>query len=395
MQNSMRTLRLPQVGMYFLIMCGVGLAGVLIGPTLPYLAQQLDVTLDQISILFLVRSLGGVLGAFGVARAYDRVPGHWLLGVALGLTSLLAFAVPAIRSLVVMQAVFFVAGVCDALLHVGLNTMLIWGLRDRLAPAMNGMHFMFGVGAILAPLLVARVLLTTGAVAWAYYAVTLIMAALALSLLAFPSPPDPQSDVETNGSSKSSSPGLAVLFVFFFIAYVGGEVGFSSWLYTYSVETGLTDAIGAAVLNSLFWGTFTLGRLISIALAIHFRPRSLLWANLTLLFSALISMLLFPAASWWSVAGIGLAYASMFPQAIAWAERRLKVTGKINGWFLGGANFSAMLVPWLIGLMFVGIGPRSLIWTTLFMAGLIVLVMALLSAMISDQLVPEKIQGVV
>jgi FHS family Na+ dependent glucose MFS transporter 1 len=365
------------------MMGAVGISGILIGPTLPYLADQVQVSLDTIGSLFVVRSLGGMLGAFVIARIYDRLKGHWVLVSAFCLTALASLAIPFVRSLGWLMAVFVMHGMADALMHVGLNTMLVWGLRDRVGPYMNGMHLMFGIGAIASPLLVAQVLLRTGGIEMAYWAVTALSIMLALALLIFPSPEDPQLSTE-RVAGKSNSLALSLLFVAFFVAYVGGEVGFGGWIYTYALETGLTDAIGAANLNALFWIGFTVGRAVSIPLAPHVRPRHFLWGNVILLLSFISLALASPGMIWVSVGGIGLAYATMFPQAIAWAERRLNVTGTLTGWFFGGANLSATVVPWLIGQAFVAYGPNALLWGVLIMALMVLTVVFLLSRFSHD-----------
>ena len=78
----------------------------------------------------------------------------------------------------------------------------------------------------------------------------------------------------------------AMLFLFF---YVGAEITFGGWIYTYAVTLKLASAAGAAYLTSVFWLAFTIGRLISIPVATRFKPKQVI---LTALFSCLSILVL-------------------------------------------------------------------------------------------------------
>src|SRR4030095_11498575 len=70
---------------------------------------------------------------------------------------------------------------------------------------------------------------------------------------------------------------IAALFLFF---YVGAEVAFGGWVYTYAVTLKLTGPAEAAYLTSAFWLSFTIGRLVSIPLATRLQPRPTLLVTL-------------------------------------------------------------------------------------------------------------------
>ena len=53
----------------------------------------------------------------------------------------------------------------------------------------------------------------------------------------------------------------------FFVLYVGVELGFSGWVYTYARGSGHRRSNGAAWLTATFWAFFALGRLLGIPLA--------------------------------------------------------------------------------------------------------------------------------
>jgi len=133
------------------------------------------------------------------------------------------------------------------------------------------------------------------------------------------------------------------------------EGGFGGWIFTYAVGLRLTNEPTAAYLTSTFWGALTLGRLLAIPLAARFSPRVVLLADLV---GALCSVSLVLigshslALTWLGAIALGLSLASIFPTTLALAERHMRITGQVTGWFFVGASLGAMFWPWLIGQLF-------------------------------------------
>jgi FHS family Na+ dependent glucose MFS transporter 1 len=74
---------------------------------------------------------------------------------------------------------------------------------------------------------------------------------------------------------------------------------------------------------------------------------------------------------WLGTLGVGLSMASIFPTTISLAERRMTVTGQVTGWFFVGASAGGMVLPWLIGQFFEGVGPQvvmMVLWVDLALA---------------------------
>lgn len=159
---------------------------------------------------------------------------------------------------------------------------------------------------------------------------------------------------------------LLVLITFFFFLHVGAEVSFGGWIFTYALALDLSGATIAAYLTSAFWGAFTLGRLLGIPIAAHFRPRFILLSDLVGCLVSVGIILLWSnsfTATWLGTFGMGLSIASIFPTTISLAERRMRITGRITGWFLVGSSAGGMSLPWLIGQLFESIGPRVMMFT--------------------------------
>jgi FHS family Na+ dependent glucose MFS transporter 1 len=362
--------KMGRTASYYISYIALGLAAAVLGPTLPSLAEQTQSQLSQISFLFTAHSLGYLIGSYQGGRLYDRMPGHPVMVVAVFLMAIMLLFVPVVPSVWLLALVIVVVGLAGSTLDVGGNVLLVWVHGRDVGPFMNGLHFFFGLGAFLSPIIVAQAISLTNGISWAYWALALIMVPGGILLLRWSSPqaPGPASQPGEGSSAEDQAAGaskretLTVVFVaLFLLLNVGAELGFGGWVYTYALAMNLGTVTTAAYLTSIFWGALTVGRLISIPLALRFRPRTvLLWDMIGCLVSMVI--LLAGSESWLATsigaAGLGLSMASVFPTTISLAERRVTVTGRVTGWFVIGASLGSMFLPWLIGQLFDSAGPE-------------------------------------
>lgn len=348
---------LKTIGYYAGFLC-IGLAASVIGPTLPGLAENTNTQLGQISILFSARSVGFLIGALAGGRIYDRLPGHPVLAAGLLGMALTTALTPTISLLWLLVLVVLLLGISESMLDVGTNTMLPWLHHNNVAPYMNGLHFFFGLGALLSPIVVAQAILRSGDMTYAYWLLALIMLPAAVWILPQRSP---RPAVKTAVTREAPPNYLLVsLITLFFFLYVGAETSFGGWIYTYAVRTNLATITMAAYLTSIFWGSLTVGRLLSVPLANRLRPRKILALGIVGSLLSVGVLLLFPAAAWamWlGTIGLGFSMAPIFPTTLAMAERNMPVTGKTTGWFFAGASLGGMTLPWLVGQLFDITGP--------------------------------------
>jgi len=351
--------KLAKTGGYYAAFIALGMASAALGPTLPDLAEHTQSKLEDISYLFTARSFGYLITALFGGRLYDRIPGHILMGVTLLLITGTMALTPVIPLLWVLIIVLVIMGVSEGTVDVGGNTMLVWVHRDKVEPYMNALHFFFGAGAFVAPIIIAQAVKTSGDIYRAYWLLALLILPISLWILRLPSPaPLITSTDKPEGQVNHL---LAGLIVAFFFLYVGAEVAFGGWVFTYTITLDLTSRTFAAYLTSAFWGTLTLGRLAAIPISARVRPRTMLLAGLLGGLVSVDLILLWPdslAAVWLGTLGLGLSMASIFPTTLNLAERRMTITGEVMGWFFVGASIGAMFLPWLIGQWFDGIGPQ-------------------------------------
>ncbi|PIE81576.1 MAG: hypothetical protein CSA11_04370 [Chloroflexi bacterium] len=356
----MNTAKKTTIG-YYLSYIALGLSAAMMGPTLPGLADQTNTQISQIGILFTARSIGFLFMTLWVGRLYDRVPGHRLLTLALfGLTLTMAL-MPTAPNLWVLTAVLFLMGMSHAGVDIGGNTLIVWLHGRAVGPYMNGMHFFFGVGSFLAPIIVAQVISVTEGMQWAFWILALLMLPAVFYVLNRPSPTMPETAQEAASGAVNWS--VIFLIAIFFFIYSGIEIAYGGWIYSYAIATETGTVSTAAYLNSVFWGALTIGRLISIPIATRLRARVILFIDLVGCLASIALILLIPHSTitvWLGTIGLGLFMASIFPTTLTLAERNTTVSGSVTSYFFIGASLGAMSLPWLFGRQLDQNGPQAI-----------------------------------
>jgi FHS family Na+ dependent glucose MFS transporter 1 len=392
-QTSRRQERL-KFGTYGASFIALGLALSAIGPMLPFMADHLGVTIGKISFVLTVGNLGYLIGSAGGGRLYDRFKGHHLMALALILMVASAVIAPLINNFYLLLVVFLFFGFGNGLVDIGGNINLLWVFQSRVGPYMNALHFFFGVGAFLAPIILTNVMrLSGGAITWPFWILAILFLPGLLGLSVLPSPENPEKD-EDEATAQKPDAKLIVLIMLLFFLYVGVEAGFGNWIFTYATRLDIASDTVASFMNSAFWGALTLGRLLAVPLSRKIKPGTMLIGNYALMIIFLAIMMIWPtspAIIWIVSAGLGLSLASVFPTLLALAETRMKVTGAVTGLFFLGSSLGGTVFPTVLGQIFEYLGGHPLVLTLLGLAcaGLLVLVLTLIA---SDR-VGEKKRG--
>src|SRR5262245_17969358 len=142
--------------LYSLAFVALGLGSGSLGPTLPALAAQTNAEMRQISNLFLARSFGTMIGSWMIGRFYDRIAGHPLLASSLLAAAAALALVPSAPQLPALLALTVFIGIALASINVGGNALIVLVHGERVSPFISQLHFAFGLGGLLAPMLVAQ-----------------------------------------------------------------------------------------------------------------------------------------------------------------------------------------------------------------------------------------------
>ncbi len=319
-------------------------------------------------LLFLAGAIGYTLGTMIGGRVFDRVRGHPVLGIAQLVAAVLIFCIPLAPRLWLLLAILACKGFAEGFVNTGANTLLVWTHGDKVGPFMNGLHFFFGLGAFLSPFLVALVVNTEGGYRWAFWALSAFAALVGLRMLTMAGSPRPTQTHDMKTAQKAHGPvpyALVISAMLFLFFYVGAEITFGGWVYTYAISLKLASAAGAAYLTSAFWLAFTVGRLISIPAATRFKPKQVILTALFSCMSILVLGILFwgsSAALWLMAIGLGFCLAPIWPTGFTLAGQSINLTGRVAGIILLGDSFGGMVLPTLVGKVIEGSGPRFMVY---------------------------------
>ncbi|KAM4816701.1 sodium-dependent glucose transporter 1 isoform X2 [Urocitellus parryii] len=343
----------------------------ILGPTFQDLARNVNRNISSLSLIFVGRASGYLCGSMIGGVLFDCM-NHFLL-----LAVLLIFMISVI-------------GVSMGVLDTGGNVLIlaIWG--DEGAPHMQALHFSFALGAFLAPILAKLALgtsvsaenhtepafqppATNGSSAdsallfglpddmnllWAYAFIGTYIFIVCLFLFAL-------FFKKSSGQEKAKASAqayrraeyhktlLCLLFLFFFF-YVGAEVTYGSYVFSFATTHAGMEEREAAGLNSIFWGTFAACRGLAIFFAACLQPGTMIvLSNIGSLASSLFLVLFdkSPFCLWIATSVYGASMAATFPSGVSWIEQYTTISGKSAAFFVVGAALGEMAIPAVIGIV--------------------------------------------
>ncbi|KAG3290065.1 sodium-dependent glucose transporter 1-like [Ictidomys tridecemlineatus] len=311
--------------------------------------------------------------------------------MSLVVTTVCLYFIPFCKTAVLLIVMMSVMGVSFSILDTGGNVLIlaIWG--DEGAPHMQALHFSFALGAFLAPIL-AKLALGTSVSAenhtepafqspatngsseadsaplfglpddmnllWAYASTSTYIFIVSLFLFALFFKKSSRQE-----KSKPSAQGyrraeyhktlLCLLFLFFFF-YVGGEVTYGSYVFSFATTHAGMEEHEAAGLNSIFWGTFAACRGLAIFFAACLQPGTMIvLSNIGSLASSLFLVLFnkSPLCLWIATSVYGASMAATFPSGVSWIEQYTTISGKSAAFILTGGALGQMAIPAVVGVV--------------------------------------------
>lgn len=349
---------------YFAAFFVLGLITASLGPSLPSFSRGTNSTLQELGVLFPVRAGAYLFGAWLTGHLIDKTRGHVLLVSGMLLMGITTFFIPEIHRIWVLLVAMVFMGWGMGILDVSGNTLLMWQALEDPGSAMNALHFFYGLGSFLSPLILAGAMQYTNGIKAGYFIYGIVLIPLLFPILRANSPQPPREEAPEHASRLpvANRRALVLIAVFFFL-YVGVEVGFGGWIAAYGLKSRLTTEVTGAVLTSAYWGTFTASRLVSVPLAARWKPKSILVMDLSGGLLSLAVILLWPTspvALWVGALGLGWSLASVFPTMLTFANQHLALKGRNTSWFFVSAGLGAMATPWGLSRFVEGGSPIRL-----------------------------------
>ena len=173
-------------------------------------------------------------------------------------------------------------------------------------------------------------------------------------------------------AGKKSRLYLAVIFILLFafmFFYVGSESAYGSLVFTFAVKSELQfSKSSAAVLTSVFWGTFTFIRLFSLVFVLlKVKSAVLITCNVLGSLIAVSILMFFPTnttAVWIGSAVLGMSMAAIFPTTMTWMTENVPVSGKASAIVIAGGNLGVITLPAIVGVLIAEVRPISFIYFT-------------------------------
>jgi fucose permease len=366
--------RLLHAAAFASIFC-LGISAAVIGPALPFLADDVDVSLDTAGLLLTAFFIGSISTSALIAVRLHGVDTRLLCLAGLGFQALGTAILAIAPTFELVLAAGVVIGIGDGLVITA--THILVQLTSRDVPAgLNLLNVFFAVGAVAGPIWAGGMLSLTGDRTIVYAGVVAVMgAAIALTAIA---------DVTVHRVVAAPDEGLklpatstawimgAVLFL-----YVGAEFGLGAWVSTFARETADAGVFGSALIASGFWGALAVGR---FATAWYFSKRG---DAVRLLLAAAAGAAIAATILALSSGNVGIAAAAAFASGFFLGPVWPAVTAITAEEGDAGAmattvtigNAGGVALPWLQGRLLVGSGGAQGVGMTAVLCGMMFAIM--------------------
>ncbi|XP_051020442.1 monocarboxylate transporter 10 isoform X2 [Acomys russatus] len=368
-----------------------GMSVAILGPTFQDLAANVNRNISSLSLIFVGRATGFLCGTMIGGVLFDHMNQFFLLGMSMVATTVGLYLIPFCKTAVLLIVTMSVFGASVGVVDTGANVLILalWG--DKGAPHMQALHFSFALGAFLAPLLAKLAWGTTASaqnhtesdfgppmlnqtseaatgslfavpdnmnLLWAYASIgtyILVVAVFLFGLFCKKRSRQKKSTGSAQGArrAKYHRALLCLLFLFFFF-YVGAEITFGSYVFSFATTHVGMEESEAAGLNSVFWGTFAACRGLAIFFATFLQPGTMIvLSNIGSLTSSFF-LVLFDKSRlclWIATSVYGASMAATFPSGISWVEQYTSISGKAAAFFVIGASLGDMAIPAVIGIL--------------------------------------------
>ncbi len=342
----------------------VGLLSGVLGPLIPGLAARLGVGVEALGTLFTALFLGALVTQFAGGWVNERVGLRPMVLVGTALFGLGALGLTVSPSLPLLLACACLAGAGQGTLDISTN-VLVAAVYDqrRAVSAVNVLHFAFGAGAVLSPILAAYSQQRWGTPMPALWLAGLIaLVNLAAGTRALLDPPVVKHEPGRAARGLYGRVELWALALLMFL-YVGIEMGLGGWTTVYLDRTTALSVPAVAWVVSGYWLALTGGRLVGAFLGTRVSARTLIAVSLA---GSLAGALLLAAGGGnlvLTVSGIllcGVAFGPVFPTVVVLATEIFRDSpSRAVSVVISLSSLGGMVLPPLQGLLLVKVSPLA------------------------------------
>jgi fucose permease len=362
----------------------LGLPGALLGVATPSIREDFALTLDTFGLLFIATTSGYFLASVISGRVFARFGPGVIFGASGVISALGLLGYIIAPTWLVLLAFGVLAGFGAGLLDAGMNIYFAAHFGPRL---MNWLHACFGIGATLGPLMMTAILNAGGSWRTGYILAGTLYGGLALLFfltqirwgsIAPAAKTDMPAPVSAPAQETLRLP-IVWVGILLFIAYAGLEMSAGQWAFSLFTESRSVDQNSAGVWVSIYWGSFTVGRIVFGAIVTYVKLALLIRActGLVLVGALLLWWNPMPESGLIALALYGFALAPIFALLVTNTQDTLGPKHGPNaiGFQVGAASLGLGVLPGLIGVLAEATGSLEVVPPILLV---LVLVMAAL-----------------
>ncbi|MDR2276342.1 MAG: MFS transporter [Vagococcus sp.] len=384
---------LDDVNRYILLCCIFiffvnGLYSMVFGSILPLLSETYQLSDATSGMLLSSHQAGNLIAGFiaGILPIYyGRKKSILFLSsfVMVGFLIMILTGQP-----VLLLTAFFFTGISRGSIS-NFNNKTVNDISGSSPQALNFLHSMFAVGALLSPFLVVLFSFYFGTIGWKVLAM-LIIGLVFISQIMFSKMPIEEEIIMIKEKKerdytffKDALFWNTVIIIFF---YLCAESAITGWLVTYFINQKLLEITQAQMISSLLWFAILVGRLICVFIGGRLSRGTLITVisigstifYLLLLNSTSVAMILI------SVFGLGISMGGIYPTAMTIAGNSIKKHPMALGWILIIGGFGGIIMPVIIGFLSENL---SIYWG---MASIVVAIVIMLLGVFWYQFVNQR-----
>lgn len=389
---------LDDVNRYILLCCFFiffvnGLYSMVFGSILPLLSETYQLSDATSGMLLSSHQAGNLIAGFvaGILPIYyGRKKSILFLSsfVMVGFLIMILTGQP-----VLLLTAFFFTGISRGSIS-NFNNKTVNDISGSSPQALNFLHSMFAVGALLSPFLVVLSSSYFGTIGWKILAMLIIGLVFISQIMFSKMPIEEEPIVVKEKKEKDYSFFKDALFwntVIIIFFYLCAESAITGWLVTYFINQNLLEITQAQMISSLLWFAILVGRLICVFVGGRLSRGTLITVisigstifYLLLLNSTSVAMILI------SVFGLGISMGGIYPTAMTIAGNSIKQHPMALGWILIIGGFGGIIMPVIIGFLSENL---SIYWG---MASIVVAIVIMLLGVFWYQFVNQRKEDII
>jgi fucose permease len=341
----------------------VGIHSGWIGPFLPQISHAAHLPIERAGLIVSAAAAGYFISVLIAGEINQRLSAQKILVGAMafftaGLTGLAV--APGLAGLLFAG---FLIGLANGGIDIGANALIAELNRERLASALNYLHVLFGVGALLGPLIVSVAFASRVPYWWVFGAGALVCAAIAFRLGVTPAIEVRTAPAPGDGFIPMLSHPLIWAISGVMFLYVGAEIGIGAWLFLYLRTAGALSPLLASSGVSLYWLGLVCGRAFGGRLGHRIALPQFTMLASALSAAALVILIAAPMAGGLAASAvflIGFGYGPVFPNMIAVGAARFPAeVGRMTSIVVAGGALGGIVAPWIMGHAIADVSARA------------------------------------